>query len=237
LYNQVGNKRNFQDPQTLFETDTFLSVPQEFWEDVKPIIPKLTTAINTSTAIVETIPKYGPVHAFLNLLQSKDKLLTVFTQNIDGLELAAGVAERKTIKCHGSWDSATCITCKGKVGANGYLPVVYAGLLPLCSCAMPTIPDATTVVRRGSRARKGTADADAKVQYIDTHGGLSQTTSSQLSPKKTGKKRRREDSDDDSGAADSVGRPGLIKPDITFFGEDISSSLVFVRSSMTSICS
>jgi NAD-dependent SIR2 family protein deacetylase len=205
-------------------------MPREFWEDVQPIIPKLITTANTSTAIVNTIPKFGPVHAFLSLLQSKGKLFTAFTQNIDGLELAAGVDGGRIVKCHGSWDSATCITCKGKVDANEYLPVVQSGQLPLCSCAKPAsvksmIPTGEEEEpRRTTRPRKEQADLNADVQYLDTHQTehKSEILVSDLS--KAGKKRKRKDSDDESDGSDFSGRPGLLKPDITFFGEGVSKA-------------
>ena len=184
--------------------------------------------MSNGTAIVNTVPKFGPVHAFLNVLQSKEKLLTVFTQNIDGLELAAGVEEKSTVKCHGSWDTATCITCKGRVNANEYLPVVHQGLLPLCSCAKLADPPANSGngdgARRGSRPRKERPDPDANVRYIDTRRPQAVISPFQSSPKKTIKKRKRRDSDDESDSEDPPGRPGLLKPDITFFGEGIARS-------------
>ncbi len=228
LYNQVQGKRHFADPQQLFETDTFLSMPYEFWEDVQPIIPRLATAISTGSAIVNTVPQFGAVHAFLNVLQSKEKLLTTFTQNIDGLELAAGIEEQKTINCHGSWDTATCVTCKGTVSANQYLPVVHEGLLPLCLCAKPAEPSTKStngpVARRGNRPRKEKADAESNVRYVGTKRPQARTPSLHPSPKKASKKRKRYHSDGESGTNDPIGRPGLLKPDITFFSEGVSRS-------------
>ena len=52
-------------------------------------------------------------HVFLKSLQNKNKLLRVYTQNIDGLERAAGV--ERLIECHGSFASASCIDCNAFV--------------------------------------------------------------------------------------------------------------------------
>ena len=203
-------------------------MPQEFWEDVRPIIPKLATAMSGGSAIVNTVPKYGAVHAFLNVLQSKEQLSMIFTQNIDGLELAAGVEEARVVKCHGSWDAATCITCRGKATANEYLPIVHEGLLPLCSCSKPTDRPVKTangdVARRGTRPRKEKVEADAKVRYIDTKPAQAVDRSLKSSPNKVGKKRKRYDSDGESDTNDPLGRPGLLKPDITFFSEGVARS-------------
>ena len=228
LYNQVQHKRNFADPQQLFETDTFLSMPHEFWEDVQPIIPKLATAMSSGSAVINTVPRFGAVHAFLNVLQSKEKLLTTFTQNIDGLELAAGVDESKTIKCHGSWDTATCITCKGMANANEYLSIVNEGLLPLCSCSKrassPTKAADGNGARRGIRPRKDKLDAEARVRYVDTQALQAVNSILQSRHQKSGKKRKRYDSDGESDTNDPIGRPGLLKPDITFFNEGVARS-------------
>jgi NAD-dependent histone deacetylase SIR2 len=52
-----------------------------------------------------------PTHAFLNLLHRKSLLLAHFTQNIDCLDLAAGLPASKTIEAHGSFAKQSCIDC------------------------------------------------------------------------------------------------------------------------------
>jgi NAD-dependent SIR2 family protein deacetylase len=154
-------------------------------------------------------------------MDSKDKLLQIFTQNIDGLEHAAGVDDEIIVKCHGSWDTATCITCKGTVNANQYLPVVHAGNLPLCACAKPTEP--STESTKATRPRKQSS-ANANVEYLESRPPDEADSSIKPALKFSGKKRKRRDSDDESDASESLGRPGLLKPDITFFSEGISSN-------------
>ena len=48
-------------------------------------------------------------HRFMKLLEQKGVLLRVFTQNIDALERAAGLSDDKIVEAHGSFYSATCI--------------------------------------------------------------------------------------------------------------------------------
>ncbi|KAG6948476.1 hypothetical protein JG687_00015458 [Phytophthora cactorum] len=64
------------EPECLFQIDYFRDDPAPFFEVVR-------NAFANS-------PKPSPTHWFLKLLQDKKKLLRVYTQNIDGLEEAAG---------------------------------------------------------------------------------------------------------------------------------------------------
>eukprot|EP00656_Telonema_subtile_P000885 TRINITY_DN10423_c0_g1_i1.p1 TRINITY_DN10423_c0_g1~~TRINITY_DN10423_c0_g1_i1.p1 ORF type:complete len:322 (+),score=81.22 TRINITY_DN10423_c0_g1_i1:126-1091(+) len=58
--------------------------------------------------------KYKPctTHHFLRVLEQQGLLLRVYTQNIDGLERAAGVSEERVVACHGSHHTARCSKCK-----------------------------------------------------------------------------------------------------------------------------
>jgi len=57
--------------------------------------------------------KYSPTitHAFIALLERKGLLLRNYTQNIDGLEVMAGVTDDKLVECHGHFRTASCINC------------------------------------------------------------------------------------------------------------------------------
>jgi len=57
--------------------------------------------------------KHSPTvsHSFVALLETKNLLLRNFTQNIDGLEILAGVSEDKLVECHGHFRTASCISC------------------------------------------------------------------------------------------------------------------------------
>ncbi|CCW70223.1 unnamed protein product [Phytomonas sp. Hart1] len=52
------------------------------------------------------------VHHFLRLLADEGRLLRCCTQNIDGLEGAAGLAEGLLVEAHGTFHTATCIDCR-----------------------------------------------------------------------------------------------------------------------------
>ncbi|KAK7201149.1 Silent information regulator 2 related protein 1 [Novymonas esmeraldas] len=52
------------------------------------------------------------VHHFIRLLQEEGRLLRCCTQNIDGLEKAAGVSPELLVEAHGSFAAASCIDCR-----------------------------------------------------------------------------------------------------------------------------
>uniref|UniRef100_M4BVU7 Deacetylase sirtuin-type domain-containing protein n=1 Tax=Hyaloperonospora arabidopsidis (strain Emoy2) TaxID=559515 RepID=M4BVU7_HYAAE len=104
------------EPECLFQIDYFRDDPAPFFEVVR-------TAFANS-------PKPSPTHWFLKLLQDKKKLLRVYTQNIDGLEEAAGVT--RCIPCHGSFAYSACMRCKKRVSTSTLMPTILAGVIPSC---------------------------------------------------------------------------------------------------------
>ena len=228
LYNKASSR--FADPQQLFYRETFEDNPKAFWDDVSPIIPRLIQGQilsndgSESRRAIEAVPRYSKVHSFFDLLQSKGKLNTIFTQNIDALELAADIEPDRIVACHGSWDTATCLSCDGTIQANDYLPVVLDKKLPLCSCGRP-VPDDPNA-RHSSRIKKAPKIDEDQVCYLETQNG----TKTKSRPRPGRKKRRaieseiaellRRDSDDDD-KFDAPAQQGLLKPNITFFNESI----------------
>ena len=89
------------DPQEVFDLDLFLNDPNIFYSIAHMILPPNQI--------------YSPLHSFIKLLQDKNKLLRNYTQNIDNLESYAGIHKENLIQCHGSFATASCITCGYKV--------------------------------------------------------------------------------------------------------------------------
>ncbi|KAF2472231.1 SIR2-domain-containing protein [Lindgomyces ingoldianus] len=144
--------------------------------------------------ILPDLKKWTPTHEFIRLLQDKGKLLTNYTQNIDNVESHAGIRAEKLIQCHGSWATATCRKCKYRIPGEDIFDDI--------------------------RAHKP-AECARCVQEIATHKpGMKRKRSS------NGHKKRRGPGDDDSdsdGAYD-IPQPGIMKPDITFFGEALPAN-------------
>lgn len=113
----------FQDPEGVFSRDTFEQDPKPFFSIASMILPP-------------TDGKFTPAHAFLRLLQDKSKLLRLYTQNIDGIDLVAGISRGKLIQLHGSFETATCTSCGHCVKGEEIFPEIRKGEVPGCvKCA------------------------------------------------------------------------------------------------------
>ncbi|KAG2734969.1 hypothetical protein G9P44_001183 [Scheffersomyces stipitis] len=106
------------DPQEVFDLEIFHADPSLFYSIAYMILPP------------EEI--FSPLHSFIKVLQSKGKLLRNYTQNIDNLESYAGIKPDKLIQCHGSFASATCVTCKYQVKGETIFPQIRAKEIPYC---------------------------------------------------------------------------------------------------------
>ena len=117
LYAQLEHL-GLSDPQEVFDISIFREDPSIFYSVAKDILPSTR--------------KFSPTHAFIKLLQDKDKLLTNFTQNIDNLESHAGILPEKLIQCHGSFATATCVECGYRVKCEEIYTDLKAGRVARC---------------------------------------------------------------------------------------------------------
>ncbi|KAJ3343984.1 NAD-dependent histone deacetylase sir2, partial [Kappamyces sp. JEL0680] len=104
------------DPQEMFDLAYFKFRPETFYSFAKEIYPSNF--------------KPSPSHMFIKMLQDKGKLLRNYTQNIDTLENLAGIKPEKLVQCHGSFASATCITCKYKVPGKAIEAEIFSKTVP-----------------------------------------------------------------------------------------------------------
>ncbi len=112
LYSQLESY-NLPFPEAIFSLDYFKKKPEPFYKLAKEIYPGLH------------FPTYS--HFFLKLLANKNKLLRIYTQNIDSLENVAGIDKNLVVAAHGNFDSATCIKNKEKVDAEEVKKAILAG--------------------------------------------------------------------------------------------------------------
>jgi NAD-dependent SIR2 family protein deacetylase len=197
VYSIVADSK-YDDPQELFNIDNFKVDPDEFYKQAAKVFPKMlglssdTTetinAVDTKTNATLASPKYSLTHAFISLLDAKGKLLTNYTQNIDNLELAAGVPKSKMLQCHGTLATASCMTCGRQQPAAKYMQDVQKGKTIYCSCW-----EEHRAEQQKSRGRSG-------------------------------KKKRKFEEIEDSDSEEADFPKGLVKPDMTFFGEEVASS-------------
>ncbi|KAI9371457.1 hypothetical protein BJX61DRAFT_534770 [Aspergillus egyptiacus] len=170
-----------------------LSDPQEVF-DIHIFREDPSIFYSIAKDILPTEKKYSPTHAFIRLLQDKGKLLTNYTQNIDNIEANAGVLSEKIVQCHGSFATATCVKCQYKVPGDAIYGEIKRGVVPECSQCRKQIAEDTLKPQGQKRKRNSTgAHKDRK-----SEGG---------------------DSSDEEDY--EIPTPGVMKPDITFFGEDL----------------
>ena len=112
------------------------------------------------------------------------------TQNIDNIEAHAGVKREKLIQCHGSWATATCRKCGFNVPGEEIFDSVQKKEVARCKACV----EALTVPKSHGMKRKRSNNSNSKPR-----------------------KRSHDDSDNDSDY--DIPSPGIMKPDITFFGE------------------
>lgn len=117
FYSQVKHL-GLSDPQEVFDLELFHVDPSLFYSIAHMILPPGKI--------------FSPLHGFIKVLQSKGKLLRNYTQNIDNLESYAGIDHDKLIQCHGSFATATCVTCKFQVDGEDIFPTMRAQEIPFC---------------------------------------------------------------------------------------------------------
>ncbi|TLS21965.1 uncharacterized protein PpBr36_09601 [Pyricularia pennisetigena] len=127
LYDNLA-RFNLDSPTDVFDIDFFRTNPQPFYSLAPELYPG----------------RYAPTisHAFVALLARKGLLAMLFTQNIDGLEKAAGVPPELVVEAHGSFDSQRCVDCAQEFPASDMRAHVAASRVPRCGqCGGLVKPD------------------------------------------------------------------------------------------------
>lgn len=117
FYSRLGSL-GLSDPQDVFDLQYFYEEPSIFYSIANMVLPP------------ENV--YTPLHSFIKLLSDKGKLLRNYTQNIDDLESVAGIPSDKIIQCHGSFATASCVTCNYKVKGNTIFKEIREAVIPYC---------------------------------------------------------------------------------------------------------
>ena len=122
-------KFNLPYPEAIFDIRYFRSKPEPFYEWAKEFFPGVNYQPNDA-------------HWFIKRLHDHQKLLRLFTQNIDGLERLTDLPDEKLVFAHGSFSTASCTFC----GSNADIDTVKASILkdevPYCTqCSGLVKPD------------------------------------------------------------------------------------------------
>lgn len=90
------------EPELLFDAESFALDPRPFYSFLRFLIPP-----------ADVMP--SRTHFFLAQLAAAGKLRRVISQNLDGLELAAGLSPSLLVQVHGNLASARCPACRRAV--------------------------------------------------------------------------------------------------------------------------
>ena len=145
----------------------------------------------------EILPKdskaFTPTHAFIRALQDQGRLQTNYTQNIDNLEGFAGITPDRLIQCHGSFATASCRKCKDQIPGEAIFDNIRKGKIAKCTKCEKDIASSAAAANKENQTKKNHENA----RSFDSS------------------------SDSDNSDDDNLPDPGVMKPDITFFGEDL----------------
>lgn len=117
IYVQIHEEHpDLDDPKSMFDIEYFRKNPKPFYQFAKALYPG------------QFKPTIG--HQFIKCIEEHNKLLRNYTQNIDTLEMQAGIT--RLIECHGSFAKATCTNCKYSVDGEAIRDDVFAQRVPKC---------------------------------------------------------------------------------------------------------
>lgn len=122
--------------QNTFTLSSFASQPEVFYKVTKEIFYPVIKGNHKPTL----------AHYFIAHLAEKGLLLRNYTQNIDTLEIRAGVPEDKIIEAHGSFRTASCPRCSLKLDTSSptcyFWTQINNDQLPFCTqCPAILKPD------------------------------------------------------------------------------------------------
>lgn len=117
-------------PEAIFQLSYFKHTPEPFYAIARARHPR-----NLKPTLS---------HAFLALLAKKGLLEFLFCQNIDSLELDAGVPSDKALSVHGNWKSQRCSLCRRPFPGDLMKRAIETGEVPYClhsGCGGAVKPD------------------------------------------------------------------------------------------------
>jgi NAD-dependent SIR2 family protein deacetylase len=109
--------------EEIFDINVFKEQPELFFSIANSLFASITPGIQ----------KPSITHAFIRLLEERGKLLRCYSQNIDSLELVAGVSNSKLVQCHGALTNFVCLNCRSKVPTSDLTEDIISGIVIHCT--------------------------------------------------------------------------------------------------------
>ena len=126
IYAQLG-ECNLPYPEAIFDIGYFKEHPETFYKLAKTIM---------SYHAKPTI-----AHYFLKILADEGLLFLDFTQNVDGLEIEAGIDPEFLVEAHGHTRSAHCALCGKEHSIEDLKKHIHEEKIYRCECSGPVKPD------------------------------------------------------------------------------------------------
>jgi len=121
---KMKEKYNLDSPENFFQLNFFKNNTEVFYEYLR------------SASLSEFKPTKS--HYFIKLLQNKNILNLVYTQNIDGLEEKSGVVKNKIVYAHGNVNEAICSSCRKQHSVESLRSHINSGKIMYCDiCSSP----------------------------------------------------------------------------------------------------
>jgi NAD-dependent SIR2 family protein deacetylase len=201
LYNNLDyHELGLTCAEDLFDIEAFSADPRPFWKFVR---------MNGFVSLFPGKIQPSISHRFLAWLDEQNKLLRIYTQNIDGLEESAGVTNDKVVYAHGNLSGASCLKCRAKYNATDIAAGVQnEATIPVCH-------------RRIAKKAKTTTTTTIKPIEIPAE-------------RRSSRKRSCNQSGSNNNSLANEFHPppvepgccgGIIKPNITFFGEKLDNTI------------
>jgi len=132
-------KYNLPRPESIFDIGYFRKNPKPFCILAKELYPGLYAP--------------SPAHYFIKFLADQGILLRNYSQNIDGLELIAGLPSELLVQAHGGFQNAHCIACNKEFSPDVVKEAVLKEDIPRCTkCNGLVKPDIVFFWRKSTSA-------------------------------------------------------------------------------------
>lgn len=132
--------------EAVFQLDFFRTNPHPFYEVSRAFLTPPEGSIK---------PTYA--HHFIKQLDDRGLLMLNFTQNIDGLELIAGLRSEKLVQAHGHMRTAHCIDCSKEYDMKEFLQHLENHTMFYCTeCVLnePTADNEASLLHSGNESAK-----------------------------------------------------------------------------------
>lgn len=127
LYSNL-EKYGLRKPEDVFTLDFFRKDPRPFTLLAREIWP-------------DARARPTAAHFFVRLLECHGWLHRHYTQNIDGLDSAAGISSKHLVQAHGSFGAGHCIDCRQPFTRSFLRDRIFSGETPRCPCGGLVKPD------------------------------------------------------------------------------------------------